>query len=604
MRFVRSLCAFVGVLTLATPTLAVRIAGGLPCQGDCDRNGLVSIDDLVTAVHVALGDAAATTCPGSDAATIDALIRAVVTALTGCPRGAAYDLRDFDDFSFQRESGLGDCWPIDTLYSASLTRSDATTVSFTARRLVAGDPNVDECLPDGNNAAPCVAIRDLGTRLLSGEEIARVDAVLARVPIHDEPNPICRDVIYDACLINYFDWSEPFIPAQDYICSESDRIDGDDAQAIIEVLDGLVGLSPCNERGVCGDGALGPAEGCDTGNALGGDGCAANCTPERPQVGRIDPARSSLVVQTQAIPIALQPSGSLTLHVGTASDAATCRVHQPPVPAGTVPVTVGAADLHVEPVPVTGLVCACVRAQSNDAFPFGTAGAGVIDCGSGTRPAQAVHLQRDHDTTPDSPSNGGGLPDDPECDDVAVSPARVTTHACREGSDADCSGDESTHLGRCNSPLVVDSDTVDGPPGSAVLDLALSVRLLDDTGACAPARATDGSCRYPDYGADCLPCTDDDAGIALESVVRFTTAGARATLYDANSEAGAVIAQDRDCFNTPCITQVQGEPFDCDLLNGPDGGLRGVLVGALPVLDREKIGDGVLTMILAIEPEP
>jgi cysteine-rich repeat protein len=31
---------------------------------------------------------------------------------------------------------------------------------------------------------------------------------------------------------------------------------------------------------VCGDGFLGPNEGCDDGNLIDGDGCSANCIPE------------------------------------------------------------------------------------------------------------------------------------------------------------------------------------------------------------------------------------------------------------------------------------------------------------------------------------
>ncbi len=605
IRYVRTLCACVVVIISATPAIAFRVSGPLPCQGDCNLSGQVSIDDLITAVHVALGDGDAASCPGSDASTIDALIRAVRAALDGCPRGHTYDLRDFTHFAFQRQSGLGDCWPVDTLYGASLERPNPSTVTFAARRLVAGDPNLDECLPDnGGNGAPCVAIRDRGSVPLSDEEVARLDAVLARVPIHDDADPVCRDVIYEACLIDYFDWSEPFVSAQDYICSESQRLAAADAQAIIEVLDGLVGFGPCGEGDVCGDGHLGVAEECDTGNGLGGDGCAANCTLERARDGRVDAERSSLVVQTQAFPIELRPNATLTLRAGAAREAPTCGWQRPPLPAGSVPVTVHPQDLRAEPVAVTGLVCACLRAQSNDAFPFGAAGAGVIDCGTGTRSAQAVDARRDHDTTPGSPSNGGGLPDDAECDDVAVSPAGVASRACRERSDPDCSGDASSHVGICNSPLVVDSRAVDGPPGSAVLDLALSLRLLDDTGACAAARAPDGSCRFPDYGDDCLPCTDDDAGIALESVVRFTTDTASATVYDANDDRGTVIAADRDCFGTPCVAEARGEPFDCAMLADPAGGLRGVLVGALPVLDRNLIGDGVLTVTLAIEPRP
>src|SRR5262249_38323612 len=149
---------------------------------------------------------------------------------------------------------------------------------------------------------------------------------------------------------------------------------------------------------------------------------------------------------------------------------------QQSLPAGSVPVTVRPQDLRTEPVPVPGLVCACLRARTNEIFPFAGAGAGVINCGSGAQSAQRVDARRDHDTTPGDLDNGGGRAADPECDDVAVSPIGVESHACREGVDPDCSGPASQHLESCNSPLIVDSHAVAGPPGSAALDLALSLR--------------------------------------------------------------------------------------------------------------------------------
>ena len=60
------------------------------CAGDCNLNGIVTIDELVRAVNVALGSASIDECEDIDVnrdgeVTIDELVRAVSAALTGCP---------------------------------------------------------------------------------------------------------------------------------------------------------------------------------------------------------------------------------------------------------------------------------------------------------------------------------------------------------------------------------------------------------------------------------------------------------------------------------------------------------------------------------------
>ena len=59
------------------------------CAGDCNGDGVVTIDDLLQLVTVVLGEAPPNSCPsvddnGSGVVTIDALLSAVQHALTGC----------------------------------------------------------------------------------------------------------------------------------------------------------------------------------------------------------------------------------------------------------------------------------------------------------------------------------------------------------------------------------------------------------------------------------------------------------------------------------------------------------------------------------------
>lgn len=64
---------------------------GTPCAaGDCDRDGRVTVDELVTAVHIALGQIDPGTCTNVDVdqdgtVTVDELVAAVHSALAGCP---------------------------------------------------------------------------------------------------------------------------------------------------------------------------------------------------------------------------------------------------------------------------------------------------------------------------------------------------------------------------------------------------------------------------------------------------------------------------------------------------------------------------------------
>jgi hypothetical protein len=59
------------------------------CPGDCDRDGEVVIDELVTMVNIALGSRPVLDCSVGDTnghgeITIDEIIQAVNRALSGC----------------------------------------------------------------------------------------------------------------------------------------------------------------------------------------------------------------------------------------------------------------------------------------------------------------------------------------------------------------------------------------------------------------------------------------------------------------------------------------------------------------------------------------
>jgi len=68
---------------------AVVSAAAVECVGDCDGDGRLTIDEIVTGVNIALGSLPLDRCPSFDCAdksevTVDCLIKAVIAALNGC----------------------------------------------------------------------------------------------------------------------------------------------------------------------------------------------------------------------------------------------------------------------------------------------------------------------------------------------------------------------------------------------------------------------------------------------------------------------------------------------------------------------------------------
>ena len=63
--------------------------GPPPCVGDCNHNGVVTVDELLTMVNVALGNTPVTVCEAGDTnqdnqITINEILAAVSSALRGC----------------------------------------------------------------------------------------------------------------------------------------------------------------------------------------------------------------------------------------------------------------------------------------------------------------------------------------------------------------------------------------------------------------------------------------------------------------------------------------------------------------------------------------
>jgi len=93
--YLQELVSYV-IPTTPTPTLTPSTTPSRTptpsCAGDCDGRGTVTVDEILTMVNIALGNAPVTTCEAGDAnhdgqITIDEILTAVNNALNGCGGG-------------------------------------------------------------------------------------------------------------------------------------------------------------------------------------------------------------------------------------------------------------------------------------------------------------------------------------------------------------------------------------------------------------------------------------------------------------------------------------------------------------------------------------
>jgi Tol biopolymer transport system component len=76
-------------ITSSAGSATIGVQASPSCVGDCNANGVVTIDELVRGVNISLGNLAVASCPAFDTSgngqvTIDELIRAVNALLVGC----------------------------------------------------------------------------------------------------------------------------------------------------------------------------------------------------------------------------------------------------------------------------------------------------------------------------------------------------------------------------------------------------------------------------------------------------------------------------------------------------------------------------------------
>lgn len=219
-------------------------------------------------------------------------------------------------------------------------------------------------------------------------------------------------------------------------------------------------------------------------------------------------------------------------------------------------------DFRFPPMLVAGLGTICLSAAD--------AAEGFADCDGGAAGIDQL-VSIDHNTTPGDPGNGGGFPDDPECDDTATGPGGVSTFAEMNG-------------GICISPK---QQTLSGTFDSG--DLAFDVPLLFDL------------MEAGEVGPDGLYCTGDEPPTDAEpAFFRLATGVSAGKVFDRNNNAGVVLGPGETCGVFPCVAEVVGSPVSCANLGSQNlGGLA--LGGANTQLDT-PVGDIVTTIRLEARP--
>lgn len=96
-----------------TPTPTPTVTGA--CEGDCDGNAIVTVNELVTMVNIALGRLQMTACPGlvatKQAIAVNEIVEAVTRLLRGC--GAPLPTATPGPFAAGRCSESPNCDPCD-----------------------------------------------------------------------------------------------------------------------------------------------------------------------------------------------------------------------------------------------------------------------------------------------------------------------------------------------------------------------------------------------------------------------------------------------------------------------------------------------------------
>ena len=320
-------------------------------------------------------------------------------------------------------------------------------------------------------------------------------------------------------------------------------------------------------------------KGCDDGNTLGGDGCAANCTHE--DARKADLKNTSIsYVQSASLQIKLSLTGQQVLTTGqkrddTVFDKDGNVLFNP----GDIPVVIKVTgnkddDVFFNPVRVQGLVVRlrpadpgarlfgpahCSQTTSTkcsfdtdcpgDEVCVGISAIGKIACGDdraerhrlSLEPGSQHHPRRSEQRLFLLPPFDASAAERSRAQRSFTFPSGVVSDACVEGSGATCSQARYSHHGVCNSPrnlaLFTMPDTDHGP-GSQLVSNNTAIGLLADNGDCdRPTRRTPTAAVVWTTGPTAPP-DEEDADLGNAENLPTTSGFASSALFDANDAPG------------------------------------------------------------------
>ena len=178
-------------------------------------------------------------------------------------------------------------------------------------------------------------------------------------------------------------------------------------------------------------------------------------------------------------------------------------------------------------------------------------------------------------------------------------PSGVDSLSCLEGTVSFARGavhhhppQQSRHLQRSAGGVLRRDPGTPPAPGNALINNNTAIGLLADSGFCdlTQPKNPDGSCRYPDYGPDCTPCTRDDLDLGLAENLPTTTGFASSALFDVNNVAGSSVGRTIDRTDGEACTA------DAECTRASTGHSAAHLLGlGLPLQRRRRLQRGEAT---------
>jgi hypothetical protein len=235
---------------LPVPDAAAAVVG--ECA-DADGNGDVSVTDGVQALRAVAGLPSPCTdfrCDvngsGDVTLTDGVLILAQAADLRPgnayhCPvPTSVHDFSDFRRFELSRESALGFCAPIGSVFHVVVARRTDGAYdlqSSVAEERAFGDPDcVDPFFPLGPEEK-CLAAVPRPDRVLTADELASLQSAFGEVRTVDAPDPQCAILAFDPCVIDTFRWDD--VAATDFRC-HGRRVSFERGEQLTAVLDALI----------------------------------------------------------------------------------------------------------------------------------------------------------------------------------------------------------------------------------------------------------------------------------------------------------------------------------------------------------------------------